>query len=231
MKRALASLLLAAASGCAALAGFETLRVEGAVDGGIEASTDGTLPDQATPGDAASDGASDTAPLDGSTNPDATPDASADADSGIRECKPYDAGEAGVVVCPDNGTPCPSDEVCCGAPVGNPDLLARCVVPGCGSLLTCDGPEDCPGAVCCATLRGYAPGSGGCDVRVNVTQCAAACAEDLTKSCTRGVSTTERLCHAMCDCPATAICCPVPESAMRYCIDPSAARDGGAGCN
>jgi hypothetical protein len=67
----------------------------------------------------------------------------------------YAAGGAHTVVCPGTSTcSCAAPSACCMA--GAASNLGECVDPQtCGSfLVTCDGPEDCGGGVCCLTAAG-----------------------------------------------------------------------------
>ena len=52
-----------------------------------------------------------------------------------------------------NGGPCQTGDVCCLNPTGPGD---HCAHPGMcmpGFIeITCNGPEDCPGQICCGTL-------------------------------------------------------------------------------
>ena len=100
------------------------------------------------------------------------------------------AGGAGVA-CNVDGLvmTCPSGTGCCGGfgAVYTCQMGANC--QPCSNLWSCDGPEDCPGQVCCFKNR-------SCEARGTV------CAADCTQP------GDQIVCHQATDCPpATPNCC------------------------
>jgi hypothetical protein len=81
--------------------------------------------------------------------------AQAQPNRGACNNRSYATGGAHTVVCPGASTcSCAAPDACCMA--GADSNSAACVDPRtCGGfMLTCDGPEDCGGGVCCLTSTG-----------------------------------------------------------------------------
>jgi hypothetical protein len=102
--------------------------------------------------------------------------------------KPPPAGQGNGVPCA--GATCPSGQKC-GTDQTTGSFRPKCVAstaayPAATALISCDGPEDCPGQACCVESLSQISG------------CQASCE----------TGTFARLCHAQADCAAGQTCCP-----------------------
>jgi hypothetical protein len=153
-------------------------------------------------GDDAPNTTNDAATSDAATGDAATGDAATggDADTPDAAVDATPAGDAAVGVQCGQGL-CEPDQDCCVTDTGGGALQYECIPSGdiCeGVSAECDGPEDCGGNACCATLMGTS---------VNAT-----C--DTEPECTGGLT----LCHTSDDCPALSPnCCPLPQTGVSTC--------------
>jgi hypothetical protein len=140
---------------------------------------------------------SDAAPgADATPGADAAPGADAVVDAASDAAPEADAAvgvECGTMVC------APEQECCVTDPAGTPQY--ECIASGdpCGGVsAACDGPEDCGGNACCATLMGMSV-SATCDTETE---------------CTGGLT----LCHTGADCPTLSPnCCALPGTGANVC--------------
>lgn len=108
---------------------------------------------------------------------------------GYLNASPGDAGAdaTGVVACAAATCSLGAGQICCMENGPAPQCTTTC--PSGDDSIACDGPEDCPGQVCCE-----GPFSTG-----SHAACAAECV----------LGRTIRVCHETSDCPDDAGCCPV----------------------
>jgi len=91
---------------------------------------------------------------------------------------PTDGGPVGEIACGSNNNPgvCAVGEKCCVLNPGldycsPPSATCQCATGGgCGTIdVTCDGPEDCPGQLCCGFIQGNAYVKTACQTSCNGT--------------------------------------------------------------
>ncbi|HXI58883.1 MAG TPA: hypothetical protein VNO55_22605 [Polyangia bacterium] len=109
------------------------------------------------------------------------------------------AGQGNGVPC--GGNSCAAGQKCCTDQTHG-SFNPRCVAGGTTCLaasaqMSCDGPEDCPGQLCCV------------ETASQISGCQASCE----------TGTFARLCHAAADCGTGQMCCPTnftPNAGIRY---------------
>ncbi len=115
--------------------------------------------------------------------------------------KPPAAGQGNGVAC--GGAMCAAGQKC-GTDQTHGSFQPKCVAsnaayPAASALISCDGPEDCPGQACCIESLSQISG------------CQASCAG----------GTFAQLCHTQGDCAAGQMCCPTkvpPQTGIRYSV-------------
>ena len=115
--------------------------------------------------------------------------------------KPPPAGQGDGVPC--GGATCPAGQKC-GTDQTMGSFRPKCVAsgavyPAASALISCDGPEDCPGQACCVESLSQISG------------CQASCAG----------GTFAPLCHTQADCAAGQTCCNSkipPQTGIRYSV-------------
>jgi hypothetical protein len=94
--------------------------------------------------------------------------------------------------------------ICCITPTGGMSFTSMCEAPSAcgdgGSIAACDGPEDCGGAACCATvdLLGNIMSRG--DAGARATSGSAMCTSDCAAGLNLDNQFQTRLCHQAADC-------------------------------
>jgi len=171
------------------------------------------------------------APDGGGGSPDAgpAPDAGPSRDAGARPDagSSVDAGprDAGFYPFPCGTNPaCSLTAVCCAAPNGATTTFSCQSPAACpaGDAITCSGPQDCPGALCCGLLTPNGNGSfPNCQAASLGVTCQASCPTQLASNC----STASRvvLCNVGADCTDSnySNCCTFSQNgaSLTFCVD------------
>jgi hypothetical protein len=112
-------------------------------------------------------------------------------------------GDFAGVACGTN-TCAGGNSICCITPTGGTSFTSTCEAPSAcvdgGAIAACDGPEDCGGAACCATVdilgNLMSRGDGG----ARATGGSAMCTNDCAAGLNLDNQFQTRLCHQSADC-------------------------------
>jgi hypothetical protein len=226
----LAAAAAALYAGCAT-GGESTQGAAGAGEAGSGGSMESGAPDapaEATAGaqgDADPEAAAD-APLEGGEQ-----EASAEAgepDGTVADAPPDVVAEAAPdaslvgVMC--GAETCSGTDLCCATADSMGDVTMACLqtCPAGSAVLSCDGPEDCPGVAsfCCALVH-LAPGSfPSCPIQTAAANCDNVCTTTIPWSCPADGNV--RLCHSSADCDSQGPnCCLFQQgnSSATFCAD------------
>ncbi len=168
----------------------------------------------------------DTGSADVTTSDSSKPDTNAgdapapDAKGGDGAVNPSDAGTPDGIQC--GMTKCAVGQLCC--PTINNGIISTTCAATCagGNSLSCDGPEDCGGKVCCAQTTTGGGTFPNCPPTSASAKCESSCTSNVPLSCAS--TTTVRLCHVSADCTESSysMCCTFSLSGntSTFCTSP-----------
>ena len=142
------------------------------------------------------------------------PDAEAGSDAPIA----WDAPPEGIVC---GAQVCSGPDVCCAVPDGVGGVTMSCMqsCPDGGAVLACDGPEDCSGSFCCASIHVAAGTPPNCPLDMASAACNSSCFTNIPATCPN--SGQVRLCHFSSDCDADGpYCCRFEQggTSATFCV-------------